>query len=171
MRKYESDFVELLKTDYNPKEMAEKISYVVNSFTISTKEIIRSIISSEVANRKMNEISYFWIRIIGSLYENPHSYDDRNKQAYKICNKLLKCESENLILRNTKDLDSRDVNNHMPESTNAAFQTALYLTREHRTLQQTFTGLVFSYLTETCPEFVRLSEKAGYGKLGYMLMI
>ena len=47
----------------------------------------------------------------------------------------------------------------------------MQFTREHRTLQQSFTGFVFAYLSETCPEFAELTEKAGYERLGRLMMI
>lgn len=173
MREYEANFVELLKTDYEPETMTKTISNMVNSFSMSTKEMIQAIAAAETAKKRMDGISWYWIRTIGTLFKNPYAYDARNEQAYKICNKLLLTETDNVIFKQTKDFDPETSDYyHEPRfKCNNPYEVAMLFTREHRTLQQSFTGFVFAYLTDTCPEFAELTEKAGYERLGHLMMI
>ena len=58
MRECENQFLELLKReDYDPKELYSVLSDVINSFQISTDEIIEEIERNKFAKIHMDRIS------------------------------------------------------------------------------------------------------------------
>ena len=152
MRECEEKLVELLKTSEDEKQISHEFSLVVNSFTISTKELIAAIKADDAANKKMQEIGYYWIR-----KSTTQDYDDRNEIACRKCRELV--EAEPAIKEKTE------------ERKTLGYRVAELMARDHRTLQQTFTGFVFRHLSETDGFFNEAVKKAGYDSLGYLPLI
>lgn len=177
MRTCEEEFVSILKETDNIDitRFCNTISYVINSFSIQTKAILDAINSDDTAQNRMNQIAWYWIRSAAYAYKNGN-YDERNRISYEKCNRL--CDSETgkeVIPLYTNDFNESDFKycslNDLDGKRCKEYLVSIYMVREHRTLQQTFTGLIFTYLTEQSSEFRRMTAEIGEDKLGYMIMI
>lgn len=177
MRTCEKEFVSMLKeTDtLDISRLCSTISYVINSFSIQTKEILDEINSDDIAQNRMNQIAWYWIRSAAYAYKNG-CYDERNRISYEKCSRL--CDSKTgkeIIPLYTNDFNKSDFKYGSLVTLEGKrckeYLVSIYMVHEHRTLQQIFTGLIFTYLTEQSSEFRRMTSEIGEDQLGYMIMI
>lgn len=151
MREDEKKFIELLKErPVQKKNLCKTASYFVNCFCINTEEMVAEIAADAEAKELMDEIAWHWIHRAYIQSQNKWNYDDRNKIAYEICRDLCETPKGEEIIRLSSDKKC------------VGYEVALYMASEHRTLQQTFTGFVFTYLTTTNERFQEISKEAGH---------
>lgn len=111
------------------KEIADYFTLEVNSFLFNPEKTAEELISS----RQMKDLDILWIRI---LSDPAYCTDARNEASAMTGRKL----AEIPFIRRKLDL----VNNEKMEA------VAKKMATDHRTLQQTFSGLVFCHLLMTC---------------------
>lgn len=119
-----------LKTK-NATEITSYFSDAVNSLSFHPKQIAEE----QKESREMRELDIFWIKILSS---QDYSTDLRNKASAQTAEQL----AEIPFIREQMELVH---NKKMAEA-------AEKLSQEHRTLQQTFSSLVFYHLALSCNE-------------------
>ena len=160
MREYEQQFVDLLKErPVDRKLLCKTASFFLNAFGIHMDEMAAEIEADAGAKALMDEISWHWINRAEIQSRVRWNYDDRNRLSYEICQNLCNTLSGEKIP--TLASDEKCV----------GYELAVYMSREHRTIQQSFTGFVFTYLTATNEDFRKMTKEAGYNKLGKLIMI
>jgi len=176
MRNCEENFLLALKSDeFDINLVCGFLSEIINSFSISTNEMIEEIENNLVAKMHMDQISWYWIRTAAEAFINKGNYDDRNKASYWNCYRLFHSESgEKSIPDFTKEYNLMDFDfsvKTLEERRVSDYLVSVYMRHEHRTLQQTFTGFVFTYLTRTNQLFQEITKEIGEDRMGYMWMI
>lgn len=173
MSKYQKNMVDQLKEhSYNPKELSNEISLAMNSFFIETDEMIQEITVDKNAKAHMDEISWYWIRIAAENFKEQYTYDDRNEASYETCFQLYNCKTGKKHMdKLLPDFDTRYLSRYELPDLKGGYQVVIKMQRDHRTIQQTFTGFIFSYLTKTSSVFNKMANEIGYDKLGYLPMI
>lgn len=162
MRSDEKHFVKLLgeKLDERKEEeLCKSASAFVNSFGIHEKEMISAIADDLDRNEQMTEIAWNWIYLAAERSRCRWNYDERNETSYEICRQLA-CTSTGAETRK-----------YAVKKDTPGYRLAEYMSKEHRTLQQTFTGFVFMFMTETNEVFRQMTKEAGYEKLGRLALI
>lgn len=152
MREDEKRFIEILKqTKIDCREAVSAISNMINSFVINTFDIVSEIRNDEKAKKNMDTLSNAWIYSCAECFLT-NRYDYRNEIACKLC---LEYKMANHI----------DINDGI------WINIANSMTKEHRTLQQSFTRFVFKYLELTDENFYEKMKKAGYDGIPSLPMI
>lgn len=180
MRESEKNFLKKLKESKEKdifdsvKELFEACSNMINSFSRPSVEVIKEIEKNSFLTEQMNQISWYWIRTAATNATKKNTYDARNEEALKLCWKLFQTSTgERVISSNTKEFIEQDFmylrDNDYPYNTGYLF--SWFMMKEHRTLQQIFTGFVFTYLTKTNQDFCKMIKEIGEDRLDYMLMI
>ena len=176
MREIENKLVDMLSSnsEINPEELCLIISDVVNSFIRPSKELIEKICENPKASSRMSQISWYWIKAVNMYYEN-EIYDDRNHFSCERCNQIYHSPTGNNYINEYTPAYNEDDFNYSIKSLLGKripeYLVSLCMCREHRTLQQTFTGLVFTYLTKTSEEFRTMTKEIKEYELGYMMVI
>ncbi len=111
------------------KEIADYFTLEVNSFLFNPEKAAEKLISS----RRMKDLDILWIKILSA----PSYCTDARNEASAMTGRKL---AEIPFIRRKLDL----VNNEKMEA------VAKKMATDHRTLQQTFSGLVFCHLLMTC---------------------
>lgn len=143
MREDEKKFLEMLNDDNIDKEKAASIiSNMINAFVINTFDISCAIECDENLKKNMDTLSRAWILSEAECYLADH-YDGRNEIACKLCQ------------------DYKEAN-EIDDENGIWTKVAERFTREHRTLQQSFTRFVFKYLEITDADFYEKIKSAGY---------
>ena len=144
MREDEKKFLEMLNDDnINEKKAASIISNMINAFVINTFDIFCEIEHDEKLKKNMDALSRAWILSEAECYCLRDNYDGRNVIACKLCQ------------------DYKEANK-IDEENGIWAKVANRFTREHRTLQQSFTRFVFKYLEFSDPDFYDKIKSAGY---------
>lgn len=113
----------------NVTEITNYFSDAVNNLSFHPKKIAEE----QKESREMRELDIFWIKILSS---QDYSTDLRNEASAQTAGQLAKIP----FIREQMELVH---NQKMAE-------VAEKLSQEHRTLQQTFSGLVFYHFMITC---------------------
>ena len=145
-------FIEMLKnSECNGADLANEASRICNVLCLSTEKIVSEIReSSEASNVFLNFIALPWI---GKLYEMEQKglYDGRNEIAVKTGAALYKTS----VQLDFVSCKPTDLNNDF----------VLAMSREHRTIQQSFSGIVFQYLAKSLEEKGMLAKVDGFMSL------
>ena len=152
MREDEKKFLEILNDDdVSEEKAASVISNMINAFVINTFDISCAIERDENLKKNMDALSRAWILSEAECYLTD-LYDGRNEIACKLCLKYKEA-------------------NEIDEENGIWTKVADRFTREHRTLQQSFTRFVFKYLELTDENFYEKMKKAGYDGIPSLPMI
>lgn len=148
------------------KSFARDMESAVNNFGFNPKEIVDAIMSDENALTAFSRISAMWIRALSFLSKDSWMYDDRN--AYSVLRGAY-LEEDDLFKKwmdETSPIDAdqlREVNKvfqgrrgNIPLMELSVVESVL---RYHRTLQQTFSKLVFLFVDKTVSEVQRLKKE------------
>lgn len=132
--------MDLQNTDV--KEIAKYFSNKVNNFLFQPQPIA----IEQKNSSDMKDLDHCWIKLISG---NTYRTDARNEYSSKLAKSLITIP---FICKRIAETD----NNRMEE-------VAKIMSCEHRTLQQTFSGLIFYHLQLTCNE---QEQQALSGKFG-----
>lgn len=125
------------------KEIASDFMRIVNNFSFNPKQL-----AEELGNSKeMKKLAYHWLVVLSS---NSYMTDGRNEIAAKKGKELAEIPFIKSKLENLKD-DMKMI------------KIALEISREHRTLQQTFSGFVFYYIfiSSTAKQQAEITNRLG----------
>ena len=150
-------------TPENEKELQKAVSRFVNSFSFDHKELVAEIQQSEPANANFRKIVAWWVTCLACMQNFNYYYDGRNEIAVRkgteISNHPAFLAFQKQVLG---DIDATFEVSKMFKSWNAQKLDGLTFcqceTRDHRTLQQSFSKIVFYYLNETVGSFDFNSE-------------
>jgi hypothetical protein len=182
MTNREKEFIKTLKESHRKstvkivRELFVACSDMVNSFSRPDVEVIEEIRKDKFLTEQMNQISWYWIRTAATNASTNFMYDERNEQALKTCLQLfLTPKGTEVVTKNTEDFKEEDLFGKISKYENnrcdMGYLFAIMMSTEHRTIQQSFTGFVFTYLTKTNKDFCKITKEAGRDELGYMWMI
>lgn len=156
------DFIQLYKNcvENQDKEEASKelyggISILVNCFGFRPNETLESICADEDLHGSFLKLSAYWIVALCMMQEKKFLIDGRNEYSAKTAAKLACIREFQLFLKGqVGDLaDARKSLERTPRG-DACMEllTVHKMLTQHRTLQQTFSGMVFSFLKSELPE-------------------
>lgn len=137
------------------KELSGAISNVVNCFVFRPDEYLSGISSDPDLHRSFRKLSAYWIIALCMMREN-RMVDERNEYAAITASKLagirpvhdfLKVQTDEDLSKARKALERRPGKDLGLEPL-----TVYNMLTMHRTLQQTFSGLVFTFLKSEVPE-------------------
>ena len=169
MRKTGKEIAELILKDFDGREMANEMSTFVNSFSIDKKGFLDGISEDKDA---LFDIIFLWLIKLRFFKKNNY-YDLRNEYSVKTGAKLAELFKEEIMgiekfYQYQGNLDYEDYNNGMywnelseKEKRDSEYKEIEVepeimfveaMSREHRTLQQSFSGLILETLT-LFPEF------------------
>lgn len=119
-----------LKTD-SARQIASYFSNEVNSLLFHPEKIVKALLKS----REMHDLDICWIKILSS----PHYRTDLRNEASAIAAKqLARVPFIKIQLKTVSNAKMADV--------------AEMMAREHRTLQQSFSWLIYYHLIQTCSD-------------------
>lgn len=175
MRKTGKEIAELILKDFDGKEMANEMSTFVNSFSIDKKGFLEGVSENTDA---LFDIIFLWLIKLRFL-KKINYYDLRNEYSVKTGAKLAELFKEEVeaierLYQYNGSLDYEDYESGMywnelsdkekedSEYKEIEIETEIMfveaMSREHRTLQQSFSGLIFELLT-LFPEFSQRLEE------------
>lgn len=148
------------------KSFARDMESAVNNFGFNPKQIVDAIMSDENALTAFSRISAMWIRALSFLSKDSWMYDDRNVYSVLRCAYLEEDDLFKKWMDETSPINAdqlREVNKvfqgrrgNIPLMELSVVESVL---RYHRTLQQTFSKLVFLFVDKTVPEVQRLKKE------------
>ncbi len=132
------------------KNAGPVFSSAINSFCVDFKGIVSGILSSPQGIKNMDQIAGCWIKALDMQYKETR-YDDRNEYSALIGSKLIQ---RNYLHDFVQEQSSgyAPLNARLHRTYTFGMYLSDYMCREHRTLQQTFSRLVFQYLKERFPQ-------------------
>lgn len=135
-----------LKKD-NLKEWKDIIEKESNSFSFNGKKEAEAIAKTDLLS-EIKELCFAWIKLFGEIIPRdcPYVVDGRNRvSAYKckMLVEILKDDEEYCKL--PEALENSEYKRNKAEA--KPYMVAWDMLRMHRTLQQTFAGFVFSFLS------------------------
>ena len=143
MRK--QDFYELMEKDFskltkeevrdNTKNAVSLLSDICNNLFYDFRELVTRLSENEKAKGNMEALSAEWIRVLHNQHEE-HRYDARNEYSVSIGEELYSMYQSEPWMEGNPIL--REIAGEM------SFQ--------HRTIQQTFSGMIFEFLNKVHPE-------------------
>lgn len=159
----EINFLFYLKKDYENseekifKEVSALVEEMVNGFGLNFKELVGLILLDEKAVENMDRIAASWLRVLRFQSLESYHYDGRNQYSVMQGEKLshnpfvlsFAHEHSNEAFR-MRELNKRPRDRFIPLDIGS--QIAAEMFSAHRTLQQSFSGLVFTYLVRRVPE-------------------
>lgn len=130
----------------DPVQLVDAINKEINRFGVPYNDIINEIRNDPYVNERFYELAAHWIESEAKAYADG-MYDDRNEDSAKKCAELANKDFVRNALKWQDDyttvikqaITGYDERQYMDETP---------LRRMHRTLKQTFSGLVFRYLDE-----------------------
>lgn len=131
------------------KEIAREFMRVTNSFTFDCKKLEEELRS----NKEMKCLALYWLSILKSP---DYRTDDRNAIAARKGSELAEIPFLKRKLENLKD-DVKMV------------KICMEISRDHRTLQQTFSGFVFYYILITASEKQQEQLVSRMGEIFYRM--
>jgi len=137
----------------NPKELAEAMSDFVNSFTYDQQGFIDGMKEASVELQvEYTLICLAWIKKLNYL-KSVNWYDGRNEYSINVgveIHSLLKDELNSLLDGYNGQMDEMDYKYEAGKETPVDFKWIFVekISRSHRTLQQSFSGIVFTWLSE-----------------------
>lgn len=149
----EKKFVELL-TQFNDfhnenyiNELANTESAMVNNFSFHKDEVAHAIAVDENAKHNFLALASAWVKKLSDMYD-ADCYDDRNQLSCL----TGYCLAYNLSYQKKRIPDIPGTNSFTER-----------IARDHRTLQQTFSALVFCFIAFVYPDITL----KGCSKVGY----
>ena len=143
MRKQE--FYEIMEKDFsmmtkdevrdNTKNAVSLLSDICNNLFYNFRELVTRLSENEKAKENMEALSAEWVRVLHKQREE-HRYDARNEYSVSIGEELYDLYQSVPWMKGNPIF--REIAGEM------GFQ--------HRTIQQTFSGLIFEFLNKVHPE-------------------
>lgn len=126
-----SDFINLENHEQiNGHKLADEFDDYVNSLSCDNEAAVNAMLKAENVEYYKN-LSIAWIKKLHEMYNN-RLYDGRNEYACKLGNAIYNAMAE--YMSYTEDISVND------------FVTTM--SRNHRTLQQSFSSIVFLFLSK-----------------------
>ena len=146
-----SDIMDWKKVDGEEKKKKKRIiSDMVNNMCFNPNDVVKAIRDDGVATWNMTAIAARWIQLLDWQYKK-NLYDGRNEYSVAFSQTLMQNEVVNRIV---SKYGFKEINDEMfmPRAINmnpSFFSfVALSMAMDHRTLQQTFSKLVFYFLKD-----------------------
>ena len=147
LNKYQNNFVFFLRgakingedyQDLKDRKIFDDLSLAVNCFGFPYKEMYEKIVSFDNSKEVFKNIAYTWLYTLSAI-DKSGKYDGRNEYSCCTATKLLRTK---MVVWNSEVDDIYDY-----PQTNASIGKifSYMLIHEHKTLQQTFSKLVFYY--------------------------
>lgn len=151
---YETENGEELSKDLI-KKLCNSISDMVNSFSFKPEKLTEAILKDTLSRATFKQIALLWV----DRLSNAKYFDGRNEYSVETSKKIANLDNikESIIFYKKMLLDEEfNLSNCL--SVDHIFKTAVrikcpvpvivveFMAREHRTLQQTFSSLVFYFL-------------------------
>ena len=143
MRKQE--FYEIMEKDFsmmtkdevrdNTKNAVSLLSDICNNLFYNFRELVTRLSENEKAKENMEALSAEWIRVLHKQREE-HRYDARNEYSVSVGEELYSMHQSEPWMKENPIF--REIAGEM------GFQ--------HRTIQQTFSGLIYEFLNKVHPE-------------------
>ena len=143
MRKQE--FYEIMEKDFsmmtkdevrdNTKNAVSLLSDICNNLFYNFRELVTRLSENEKAKENMEALSAEWVRVLHKQREE-HRYDARNEYSVSVGEELYSMHQSEPWMKENPIF--REIAGEM------GFQ--------HRTIQQTFSGLIFEFLNKVHPE-------------------
>lgn len=150
------------------KEISKTIEIMVNSYAFKSKDLVNEIMSKGIEGNFMC-IAIAFIKALGRLYINNGLYDGRNERACKVAAMVMNCPSFDCRysgLTNydgfnwyTDRMDVRRWEYEHDDLLDISGLVAVELSNIHRTLQQTFAGMCFYFLSQYCKDINKIMEE------------
>lgn len=128
--------------DLCERNVFNDLSMVLNSFSFVYKDIYEEIVSSDNSRKVFENIAYALLFKMSEFY-NSGRYDGRNEYACFTATKLVRTY---MVLENGEYNRTNDKNAWSKADSFIGDIFAFNFASEHRTLQQTFSKLVFYFL-------------------------
>lgn len=149
---YKSDGIEMVKrfkTEEDAKKLAELVSDFVNNMSCNIKEFVEAMSEqdSELKNQ-FTDICLCWIKKLNYFSEKKW-FDLRNQYSVETANslnKILKVEVDAVAPDYKGSMDEYNFRNEMGKGVQFETLFTERLGNTHRTLQQTFSSIVFMWL-------------------------
>lgn len=134
--KEETRFVEMMKeesfSNEDLVELSRLIESMVNNFGFHEDDVLQALLLDDAGKNNLTELSVRWIAYWGKQPE--YRFDGRNEVAGRICREIVGFES-------FEDLSS-DIGDNFTDLIETRHKYGSLATM-HRTLMQTFSGLLF----------------------------
>lgn len=140
------EMVIMFKEEKNPVALADKMDDFVNNMSVDLKSFVDALkVEDESVKVRFSTISLFWVKKLSYNFSQKW-FDLRNKYSAETCDKIQKILGEDLENFHPGYPGYSDPYSEEDESFEVEFIEKM--SRTHRTLQQTFSGLVFLWLAE-----------------------
>jgi len=154
VRKEKENDMKLVKALVNgePEEIAAAVDKDMNNLLIRYNEMLQEIQENPEVSQKFKILAIQWIASGAQDYTEKWRYDGRNEYSCMICSKLMEtCFMECSLAPEFENDD-----------TEMAKKAVNQMARMHRTLKQSFSGLVFQYLVAEAESDHVLDEAVKY---------
>ena len=133
----EKDFSIMTKEEVrdNTKNAVSLLSDICNNLFYNFRELVTRLSENEKAKENMEALSAEWVRVLHKQREE-HRYDARNEYSVSVGEELYSMHQSEPWMKENPIF--REIAGEM------GFQ--------HRTIQQTFSGLIFEFLNKVHPE-------------------
>lgn len=117
--------------------LSQEAALMVNTFSPGAAKLVETMLVDDDVREPFLELSLAWVEQLAAIYDE-QSYDDRNEYACRVGAAIVALPA----FAPYKNSEVSEV----------AKQFAKRFRHEHRTLQQTFSGVVFRFLQATLPQ-------------------
>jgi len=136
----------------NPKEIVAAVEEDVNNLLIQYEKMVKEIQENQEISQKFKILATQWIASAAQDYEEKWNYDGRNEYSCMICSKFM--ETCFMKCSMAPELETDDMK--------TAKKVVKQMAGMHRTLKQSFSGLIFRYLVAEVESDHVLEEAVTY---------
>lgn len=126
-------------------------SDAINCFGLNSKGIAEALHSTPEGIENMNALAGCWLKTLAGQNE-ARSYDGRNEYSVKTGVKLAEDSGVKKLIDEQAAFDPYGRAGKRDKDYTFAMYASDYMGREHRTLQQSFSGIIFRYLKLLFPD-------------------
>lgn len=143
------------------KQLCNEISDMVNTLSFKPEKFVEAVLTDSLSRETFLQIALLWI----DKMSNTKEFDKRNEYSIEVSKKIAELENVKSAIafyrKMFTDENLKDFNFSKCTSVDSFFKTAVrvrcpipvivveYMSREHRTIQQTFSSLVFYFLLKS----------------------
>ena len=129
-------------------ELKKSVSLEINSYCFNAKENAAVIFDIKEASASFAKIAAYWICALNFMSKEKWRYDDRNRYAVEMGNKIIFLEPVKKFISETGDPEEieRILSSRRFCKDNMELCFVMQMMDIHRTLQQTFSKTVFYFL-------------------------
>ena len=147
-------FVEQVRDLKDVAEAYNTCNRVINSFGVARKNIAEELYIG--ARKNFEDILFAWVQVLAWMY-NKNLKDPRNEASGYTCRLLMKEWRTRDLIPDSLKLSDREiwglVNYGEFRNATDAEMFAARMAKNHRTLQQTFSSIIFWYIHSYLPEY------------------